>query len=57
MLCMPDDLEGEGHHLRVGMGGTCILFLVDDTRFTNKGNSGVVEDNIHLISLKKIKNK
>ena len=57
MLCMPDDLEGEGHHLRVCMGGTCLPFLVDDTRFTNKGNSGVVEDNIHLISLKKIKNK
>jgi hypothetical protein len=57
MLCMPDDLEGEGHHLRVGMGGTCILFLVGDTCSTNKDNSGVVNDNIHLISPKKIKNK
>jgi len=56
MLCMPDDLEGEGHHRRVGMGGTCKPFLsVEDTRYTNKGESGIVGDNIHLIGLKMIK--
>jgi hypothetical protein len=41
---IPRNLEGEGHHRLVGMGGACMTNLFGgDTVYTNKVEAGVVE--------------